>query len=266
MGKIDHPEYYKAGGIEAIDVIEDWKLDFCLGNAIKYIARAGKKSDDARTDFKKAAWYIQRHKRGVELGILEEIPPKEPTRYYPVHLKEAWGLNFMAGQVISKIYAAPRGAKRSGIAYSDSMSGAIECLEEVISMNIWPNWREINRKALREVQKMSSYEDYRDFILDKLDERALLEQLAEEASELSQAALKLIRAKALSNNVSPKTEQEALLALAEEMVDCSIVIDLLCGQNWEIVGTIRENILAGSDDIKTSPKWKRWAERLGYED
>ena len=76
---------------------------------------------------------------------------------------------------------------------------------------------------------MSNYKNYRDYILDKLDERTLLEQLAEEASELSQAALKLIRAKALSNNVSPKTEQEALLALAEEMVDCSIVIDLLCG-------------------------------------
>ena len=79
---------------------------------------------------------------------------------------------------------------------------------------------------------MSNYKNYRDYILDKLDERTLLEQLAEEASELSQAALKLIRAKKLSNNVSPKTEQEALLALAEEMVDCSIVIDLLCGQNW----------------------------------
>lgn len=35
---------------------------------------------------------------------------------------------------------------------------------------------------------MSSYEDYRDFILEKLDKRTLLEQLAEEASELSQSA------------------------------------------------------------------------------
>lgn len=44
---------------------------------------------------------------------------------------------------------------------------------------------------------MSNYKNYRDYILDKLDERTLLEQLAEEASELSQAALKLIRAKRL---------------------------------------------------------------------
>ena len=61
---------------------------------------------------------------------------------------------------------------------------------------------------------MSNYKNYRDYILDKLDERTLLEQLAEEASELSQAALKLIRAKKLSNNVTPRTEQEAVLALA----------------------------------------------------
>ncbi len=113
---------------------------------------------------------------------------------------------------------------------------------------------------------MSDYEKYRNFLIGKLDERTLLEQLAEEASELSQAALKLIRAKGLSENVTPKTEQEALLALAEKMVDCSIVIDLLCAQNWEIVGNIRENILDGNDDIKTSSKWKRWAERLGYKD
>ena len=54
---------------------------------------------------------------------------------------------------------------------------------------------------------MSNYKNYRDYILDKLDERTLLEQLAEEASELSQAALKLIRAKGLSENITPKMKQ-----------------------------------------------------------
>ena len=39
---------------------------------------------------------------------------------------------------------------------------------------------------------MSDFDNYKDYILDKLDERTLLEQLADEASELSQAALKLI--------------------------------------------------------------------------
>ena len=57
---------------------------------------------------------------------------------------------------------------------------------------------------------MSNYKNYRDYILDKLDERTLLEQLAEEASELSQAALKLIRAKGLNNNNTPAGDQEAI--------------------------------------------------------
>lgn len=44
--KIDHPAHYCAGRkYEPIDVIEDWNLDFCLGNAVKYISRAGRKSD-----------------------------------------------------------------------------------------------------------------------------------------------------------------------------------------------------------------------------
>ena len=57
---VNHPSYYKTGGIEAIDVIEAWNLDFCLGNTVKYIARCGKKSDKVVEDLKKAAWYLSR--------------------------------------------------------------------------------------------------------------------------------------------------------------------------------------------------------------
>lgn len=56
---VDHPAHY--GGAdnpyEEIKVIEAWSLGFCLGNAIKYISRAGKKGD-ALTDLKKARWYL----------------------------------------------------------------------------------------------------------------------------------------------------------------------------------------------------------------
>jgi len=59
---VNHPEHY--GGdtpYEAIKVIEAWQLGFCLGNAVKYISRAGKKPNaDAAEDLKKAAWYLQR--------------------------------------------------------------------------------------------------------------------------------------------------------------------------------------------------------------
>lgn len=56
---VNHPPHYTAGRFEVIDVIEDWKLNFHLGNAIKYVARAGKKGD-ALEDLKKAAWYLAR--------------------------------------------------------------------------------------------------------------------------------------------------------------------------------------------------------------
>lgn len=56
---IDHPPHYTFGNLEVIDVIEDWQLGFHLGNAVKYIARAGKKGDPVE-DLKKALWYLQR--------------------------------------------------------------------------------------------------------------------------------------------------------------------------------------------------------------
>ena len=58
---VDHPTHY--GGednpYEAIKVIEEWGLGFNLGNAIKYISRAGKKLDTLE-DLEKANWYINR--------------------------------------------------------------------------------------------------------------------------------------------------------------------------------------------------------------
>ena len=63
---INHPNYYKGNGIEAIDVIEAWGLDFCLGNTVKYIARCGKKSDKVVEDLKKAAWYLNREIERME--------------------------------------------------------------------------------------------------------------------------------------------------------------------------------------------------------
>lgn len=53
-------EYYAQKGIEAIDVIEGFDLDFCLGNAVKYILRCGRKTSDRSEDLEKAIWYLQR--------------------------------------------------------------------------------------------------------------------------------------------------------------------------------------------------------------
>lgn len=64
---VNHPAHYGGDTVyEAIKVIEAWDLGFCLGNAIKYIARAGKKGDNALEDLKKARWYLDRFIRKLE--------------------------------------------------------------------------------------------------------------------------------------------------------------------------------------------------------
>lgn len=61
---VSHPAHYTDGKIEVIDFIEDKGLGFHLGNAVKYIARAGKKDPDkAVEDLEKARWYLDREIR-----------------------------------------------------------------------------------------------------------------------------------------------------------------------------------------------------------
>ena len=54
---INHPDHYlKESGFEVIDVIEAWNLDFSLGNAVKYIARAGLKDPEKNNIFTGEFW------------------------------------------------------------------------------------------------------------------------------------------------------------------------------------------------------------------
>lgn len=57
---VNHPRHYNMGKYEVIDVIEDWGLNLHLGNAVKYIARAGYKPGDPLEDLKKGRWYLDR--------------------------------------------------------------------------------------------------------------------------------------------------------------------------------------------------------------
>lgn len=58
-GGVVHPSHYNQGKIEVIDAIEDWKLGFNPGNAVKYIARHEYKGDPIE-NLEKARWYIDR--------------------------------------------------------------------------------------------------------------------------------------------------------------------------------------------------------------
>jgi len=56
---LSRPSHYTQGKYEVIDVIEDWGLNFNLGNVLKYIGRA-KHKGDYKKDLKKALFYIRR--------------------------------------------------------------------------------------------------------------------------------------------------------------------------------------------------------------
>lgn len=62
--RVNSPAHYTDGGIETIDFIQakltpEQFAGMCLGNALKYLSRAGKKGDRAE-DLRKARWYITR--------------------------------------------------------------------------------------------------------------------------------------------------------------------------------------------------------------
>ena len=65
---IHHPAHYTQGSVEVWDFIHEQGLDYFLGNAMKYICRAGKKSPDTKVeDILKAISYLEK-----EVKILQE--------------------------------------------------------------------------------------------------------------------------------------------------------------------------------------------------
>ena len=62
-------DYYESDGIEVFDVIEAFDLNFNLGNVMKYICRAGRKTFDPLPDLRKACTYLER-----EIERLESDP------------------------------------------------------------------------------------------------------------------------------------------------------------------------------------------------
>lgn len=90
------------------------------------------------------------------------------------------------------------------------------------------------------------YDSYQ--LVSDLPDRDLLEQLAEESAELSQAALKCIRAYGINQNPTPISEDKALASLKEEANDVLIVL-----------------VILGLADQSTVHDWRklvRWAERI----
>lgn len=80
---VTHPSHYTSGKIEVIDFITDQNLDFCLGNVVKYISRAGKKESDGSKnqtieektieDLKKARFYLDYKIKMLEQSSSDKI-------------------------------------------------------------------------------------------------------------------------------------------------------------------------------------------------
>lgn len=94
---------------------------------------------------------------------------------------------------------------------------------------------------------------YAQFVRNTLSERELLEQLAEECSELAKASLKMIRANGMSANITPVSRQDAYDNFIEEQND---VVSVL----WLLTRYERYAYIDGY------PKFARWAKRLGYKE
>jgi hypothetical protein len=58
--QVNKPSHYTQGKIEVIEFIEDQKLDYHLGNVVKYISRARYKGKELQ-DLEKALWYLTRY-------------------------------------------------------------------------------------------------------------------------------------------------------------------------------------------------------------
>ena len=87
----NHPAHYTDEKIEDIDFIEDKKLGYHLGNAVKYISRAGKKDPDKYIeDLQKAVWYLQREikrstvQMSIPTGTLDADKLRDLIRKTPI--------------------------------------------------------------------------------------------------------------------------------------------------------------------------------------
>lgn len=57
---VNQPKHYQGQTLAVIDVIREFKLNFALGNVVKYALRAGRKPDESAVqDLEKALWYLQ---------------------------------------------------------------------------------------------------------------------------------------------------------------------------------------------------------------
>ena len=82
MGTLINTDHYKEGRkYEPWDVIADWGLGYFLGNAVKYISRAGRKTGNSYgQDLTKAITYLQKELDNIGYQRNINVPAKQPAK------------------------------------------------------------------------------------------------------------------------------------------------------------------------------------------
>jgi hypothetical protein len=136
--KIDHPAHYGGASspFEVIKIVEEWGLGFHLGNALKYVARAGKKTPgDVLTDLKKARWYLDR--AITQSSIVLHVNAKGPHDGFIAAARTAaavWGLT--APRLVDVVEMIATAAGRGTWAYvaiREDLSLALDGLDKTIA-------------------------------------------------------------------------------------------------------------------------------------
>jgi len=85
VSKVSPQHYQLRNGFQVIDLTET--LDFCSGNCVKYIARAGNKEGESTLDdLLKAKWYLERKIENVRVAENTEAVSPTNDRLVPCRL------------------------------------------------------------------------------------------------------------------------------------------------------------------------------------
>lgn len=102
--ELSHPDYYQGSKdeLEPIKIIQNLGMNFCIGNAYKYLMRAGKKPGAALLDdYKKVYWYLLAEREDP----FEYIREESLTNLAPniLDVAEAFQLSYAIGRVVEYI-------------------------------------------------------------------------------------------------------------------------------------------------------------------
>jgi hypothetical protein len=140
---VNSPDHYKVGGIETIDFIEAKRLNYNLGNVVKYITRADHKANRLE-DLQKAQWYLSREISNYPLAqvmpkVVEDKPPTIKLKGAKKHKPQRYGHNTLlalsrrnkdrmpaAGTTLFKAWQSIEDLLSSGPAYRKDLTATLE--------------------------------------------------------------------------------------------------------------------------------------------